>query len=113
MSLIVAFLILVAFVIPIEHLAFGRHPYFADREMARRAIGIGTVMALALFPVALGGLDFLTWAALLAGFVLAGAVLGIMIWLEERKERAARVESVRSEIYEQIERWSNVADQVD
>ena len=113
MSLIGSFLILVAFVIPIEHLAFSRHPYFVNREMARRAIGIGTVMALAFFPVALGGLDFLTWAVLLAGFVLAGFVLGVMLWIEKRQAQAARVKSVRSELHEQIERWNNVTDQVD
>lgn len=105
MAAIFAFLILVVCAIPIEHMAFARHPRFANSELWRRAIGITTVMALALIPVTWGGLDWRTWAVLLAGFVLAGVVLGGMVWLERRQDRAARIERARREIHEQLERW--------
>ena len=58
MLALVAFLSLVALIIPMEHLAFSRHPRLADNEVARRAIGITTVMGLGLIPVAFGGLDW-------------------------------------------------------
>ena len=76
MLALVAFLTLVALAIPVEHLAFSRHPRLIDNEVARRAVGIGTVMLLGLIPVAFGGLDWRTWATLLAGFLLAGGGLG-------------------------------------
>ena len=105
MLALVAFLSLVALIIPIEHLAFSRHPRLADNEVARRAIGIGTVMGLGLVPVAFGGLDWRTWATLLAGFLLAGAVLGVMLIWDRRAEKAARVERTRRALDEHIERW--------
>lgn len=105
MAAVFAFLVLVVCAIPIEHLAFARHPRFAGSELWRRAIGITTVMLLALIPVAWGGLDWRTWAVLLAGFLAAGAVLGGMVWLERRQERAARMERARREVHEQLERY--------
>ncbi len=107
MLALVAFLSLVALIIPIEHLAFSRHPRLADNEVARRAIGITTVMGLGLIPVAFGGLDWRTWATLLAGFLLAGAVLGVMLIWDRRAEKAARVERTRRALDEHIERWVN------
>lgn len=106
----VAFFILVAFVIPIEHMAFSRHPAFASRELLRRGIGIGTVMLLALLPVVMGELDLLTWAVVLGGFALAGCILAVMVWVEQRRERAARVEQTRRSLHEQIEQWSTPSD---
>lgn len=106
MVAVVAFLILVICAIPIEHMAFARHPRF-ENELLRRAIGITTVVALALIPVAWGGLDLLTWAVILAGFVLAGAVLSVMVWAERRKERAARIERARRVVDEQYQRWNS------
>ena len=38
MLALVAFLSLVALIIPIEHLAFSRHPRLADNEVTRRAL---------------------------------------------------------------------------
>jgi Flp pilus assembly protein TadB len=73
--------------------------------VARRAVGIGTVMLLGLIPVAFGGLDWRTWATLLAGFLLAGAVLGVMLIWDRRAEKAARVERTRRALDEHIERW--------
>ena len=100
MLALVAFLTLVALAIPVEHLAFSRHPRLIDNEVARRAVGIGTVMLLGLIPVALGGLDWRTWATL-----LAGAVLGVMLIWDRRAEKAARVERTRRALDEHIERW--------
>ena len=105
MLALVAFLTLVALAIPVEHLAFSRHPRLIDNEVARRAVGIGTVMLLGLIPVAFGGLDWRTWATLLAGFLLAGAVLGVMLMWDRRAEKAARVERTRRALDEHIERW--------
>lgn len=96
----VAFLILVAFTVAIEHMAFGRHPAWKGREMARRAIGIGTVLALALIPVGLGSLDGMTWAVILAGFLLAGAVMAVMSYREKGQLR-----EVRRDINERGQRW--------
>ena len=76
-----------------------------SNEVARRAVGIGTVMLLGLIPVAFGGLDWRTWATLLAGFLLAGAVLGVMLIWDRRAEKAARVERTRRALDEHIERW--------
>lgn len=102
---IVVYFLLILFVIPIEHLAFGRHPKWKPREMARRAIGIGTVMALALIPVILGGLDWLTWLMLLAGFLLAGGIMAVMTWRENGQLR-----KVRRAVDEYISRWEKEAD---
>ena len=38
MLALVAFLTLVALAIPVEHLAFSRHPRLIDNEVARRAL---------------------------------------------------------------------------
>lgn len=107
MLALVVFLILVVLVVPIEHLAFGRHPRLVDNEPARRAIGIGTVMGLGLIPVAFGDLDVGTWVALLAGFLLAGVTLGVMLLWERHVERASRVAEMRRVIHEHIERWND------
>lgn len=105
MLAVVAFLLLTLFIVPVEHLAFGRHPWFRQREWSRRAIGIGTVMLLGLIPVAFGRLDIVTWAVLLGGFLLAGAIWGGMVWVEERQDQAARLSTLRSVLHEQIERF--------
>ncbi len=102
----VAFFILILLIIPIQHLAFGRESSAIRRELFRRAIGIGTVMLLALLPVLLGELDIVTWAVIFGGFLLAGVILAGMVWFEERRERAARVEQARRTLHEQIEQWA-------
>lgn len=94
MPAILAFLLLVLFIVPIQHLAFARLP-----ELARRAIGIGTVMALALIPVHFGGMDKATWGVILVGFLLAGAELAVIIWVKGRREgRRGLLEATRGQI---------------
>ncbi len=110
MVAVVAFLVLVAFAIPIEHLAFARHPRFANSELLRRAIGISTVMILGLIPVAFGGLDWRAWVVLLAGFLLAGGALALMVWIETRQDKSERLHALRGVINEQIEHWQSDAD---
>ena len=98
---ILAFLSLIIVIIPLEHAALrGRG------ELARRAIGILTVMGLALLPVGAGVLDWFTWGVTLAGFLLAGGILSAMLWVEQRRDRAARVEETRRTLHEQIEQWT-------
>ena len=102
---VAVYLVLIAFIIPIEHLAFADRP-----ELLRRAVGIGTVMGLALIPVYFGGLDLTTWGMLLGGFVLAGGALAGMTWVERRKGRAARIEQARGIVHDVIRRFHTEAD---
>lgn len=97
---IVAFLVLVALFIPLQHRVFGLHPRWQKRELARRAIGIGTVMALALIPVWYGVFHALTWAWLVVAFALSGVILFAMT----RQERG-QLRRVRRAINGQIRRW--------
>lgn len=66
------YVIAVALVIAIEHKALASP--WKRYEMSRWTLGIVTVMALSFPLVFLGGLDFSTWAWLMVGFGIAGAV---------------------------------------
>lgn len=94
------FLFLVAAAVAVEHLAF-RNAAWRRRELVRRAIGDSTVIGLAGVVMLLTGASataWLTWAALLAGFVLAGAIKGALAWYDE-----SRGKLLRGALNEQIE----------
>ncbi len=106
MEFVALFLVLVALFIPLQHMAFGRHPKWYKRELARRAIGAGTVLGLALIPICYGVFDARTWAWLAVGFALSGVILFVMT----RYERG-RLRKVRRVINGQIRRWEGTSDE--
>lgn len=76
----------------IEHRTFGR--WWAHNELARRTMGIATVMGLAMPFVLLGVLDLITWLMILFAFGAAGATkAGLMIheWERGRQQRGQAI----------------------
>lgn len=77
------YLCLTALAVILEHLTFGK--WWEDNELARRTMGIMTIMALAVPFVALGVMDGITWLMILFAFGTAGAVkTGLVVYENER-----------------------------
>src|SRR4030067_3062328 len=70
------YLIALALVIGGEHKVLARS--WRHYEMSRWTLGVATVMGMSLPLVFLGGLDWVTWAWMAAGFGIAGAVTGAL-----------------------------------
>lgn len=69
----------------IQHMAF-RSPYWRLRELTRRAIGIGTVLALyGIFGVLWAGGDFGTFLGITGFFIIAGAVKVGYEWVDRTR----------------------------
>jgi len=87
---------LLAVVIYLQHVTLGRR--WQRNEIARRTLGIVTVMG-ALVPLAAARIiDIVTWAVILGAFVIAGGIVGIC-WADEgEREREAQLEAMRREI---------------
>lgn len=86
------YLIILGLVIVIEHNFF--YERWRHHELARRTAGIATVMTGALILAIIGAADFNTWALIMAGFCLAGAITGalhVTRHAREQQERAARM----------------------
>lgn len=81
------FVVLVAVVVGLEHLAF-RTPAWQRREFVRRAIGIQTVLVLFLLVVWLGDADALTWLMVQGGFLVAAGVKAAMAYMDELRASA-------------------------
>jgi len=85
-----------------EHYTFGR--WWKRNELARRTLGIATIMLLALPFVLSGVIDFATWLIILFGFAAAGAFkTGLAIMENERnKDRinAAHLERINDALAE-------------
>lgn len=87
----VAAALLTAAAVAIEHMAF-RTPSWQGRELARRAIGDTTVLAIFFaLPVLFGGADAWTWAGVVGLFVLAAAIK----WLLAYRDGLRRAELMR------------------
>jgi hypothetical protein len=93
-----ACLIAVGIVIAAEHQVFARR--WEKYELARRTMGVATILLLSL-PLTLAGmLDFATWEFIAAAFGVAGAITTGM-YIDERSRlnakarEAARAEAVR------------------
>ena len=71
----------------VQHMAF-RTPQWQRREYARRAMGIGTVLLIALLYVLEGLADMTTWLLFAGLFVIAGVVKGIGVWLDNNRRTA-------------------------
>jgi uncharacterized membrane protein len=72
-------------------------------ELARRAVGIATVMLGALPLVGLGYLDWWTWLILFVGFLVAGTVttgLYLEKWERERREKVGVLKERLGTLYE-------------
>lgn len=93
----ILYLAAIAVIIPLEHRLFARA--WKNYELARRVMGIATVMGLAL-PLALTGhLDWTTWLYLMAAFCLAGAITATMYTSEKAAADQHRASSLRSAIH--------------
>lgn len=73
---IALYLIVVAASVAIEHLGLAYR--WRRRELARRTLGIATVLGWAVPLWVFGIIDFDTWLILLFGFGVAGAVTGYL-----------------------------------
>jgi threonine/homoserine efflux transporter RhtA len=90
------YLLVLAAITFVEHLLFAKR--WKHQELARRTMGIATVLALAL-PLAIRGvIDANTWLTILFAFGVAGAVTAGLYKLEEAAYRQRRVESLRGRI---------------
>ena len=90
-------------VIYVQHVTLGRR--WQRNEIARRVLGIVTVMG-ALVPLAAARIiDIVTWAVILGAFIVAGGVIGLC-WAEEgaraaeedARERERKLDAMRREI---------------
>lgn len=89
----------VAVIIWIEHKVVGN--LWRKHELARRIMGIVTVMGLSIPLLLRGLLDWGTWLLLLGGFAVAGVITGFAyIWEaakgDEQKKRDLRKRATRT-----------------
>ena len=87
---------LLAVVVYLQHITLGRR--WHHNEVARRTLGIATVMG-ALAPLAATGIiDIVTWAVTLGAFIIAGGVIGVCWADEDARERERRTSEKLREI---------------
>lgn len=92
------YLAAIAVIIPVEHWVFARR--WKNYELARRTMGIATIMGLAL-PLALTGhLDWFTWLIIMAAFCIAGAITAGLYTHEQATADQRYARSLRSVIHE-------------
>ena len=85
----VGYLLVLALTIGLEHQLVGR--LWRRHELARRILGISTVMGLAVPLLLADVLDWLTWIILMAGFIIAGCIVGFSnVWESARREELKR-----------------------
>ena len=83
-------------VIYAQHVTLGRR--WRHNEIARRTLGIGTVMAFLAPLAATGIIDIWTWAVTLAAFIVAGGVVAFCWAEEDALERERKLDAMRREI---------------
>lgn len=83
------YLLLAALFVGFEHMAF-RGAKWQRRELARRAVGIETVMLLGLIVVWDGDADLTTWAMIQAAFLVAGLVKVVAGYIDTLRGNALR-----------------------
>lgn len=90
---IIVFMATVGAATTVEHYTIGRR--WKNNELARRAVGIATVMA-ASFPLTLTGtITVASWVVFMFGFLAAGtAKVGLTIRENERRRMLVKIESV-------------------
>ena len=103
-TLIIAYLALAAVI-------FTEHRLFAYRwrhyELARRTMGIATVLGWALLLALTGHIDPYTWTIIAVAFGIAGAMIGALYTNEAARQREAKLKFQRH----LIERLDANADQ--
>lgn len=90
---IIIYWIVLGAVVFIEHRVFAHR--WRHYELARRTMGIATVMLGALPLVLTGIVDPLTWGILFIAFGVCGAIVGALYTHEAAGERQARVDSLK------------------
>jgi hypothetical protein len=97
--MILPYFVLLAIIITIEHIIFAL--VLKWPELARRTMGIATVLGLA-FPLALRGyISIATWFFFVFAFGLCGAIVAFVYTLEAsivRLKMAAKVKEMEREI---------------
>ena len=83
-TLIIAYLIL-ATIIAVEHRLFAYR--WRHYELARRTMGIATVLAWALLLALNGHIDTYTWTIITVAFGIAGAMIGALYTNEAARRR--------------------------
>ena len=89
-------LTILAIAVYILHATLGRR--WAHNEPARRALGIGTVLAFLAPLAATGIIDIWTWGVTFAAFMLAGIVIAVCWVSEGTAERDRRDAELRAKI---------------
>lgn len=96
-----AYLALLAIAIVCEHLLV--YEPWRKHELARRVLGIGTVMAFALLLAIAGVIDVSTWAFIMAAFGVAGAITGALHISRQAGQTRARVSQLHEAIHGEAE----------
>lgn len=93
--------IAVSILVTIEHILLRER--WRDFELARRTLGIATIMGGALPLAAAGIIDPYTWITLLVAFGIAGAIVGAMVTTENADRRRTRAQLLKSRIGELLD----------
>ena len=67
--------------VALEHILLGK--LWKRYELARRVMGIATVLGWLFFAVLMGALDLATWLVALFAFGTAGAIVGLCVICEK------------------------------
>lgn len=92
---------LTAAAVVVEHYTIGRR--WRRNELARRTVGIATIMLLALVFVARGTVEWESWLAIMAAFGAAGAVKAALVITASELARDGRIRRLRDEVVQYAE----------
>jgi hypothetical protein len=94
---LIAYLTLVCLTLVAEHFTFGQ--WLKDNELARRCIGIGTVLILVPLTIPY---HLPTLAIISAGFTAGGLALAVISSQEERVSRQKRAQLLKGAIQQEV-----------
>lgn len=92
---VILYLVAVGATVLVEHRLVAE--LWRKHEIARRIMGIVTVMGLAMPLLLLGVLDWVTWLTLMGGFCVAGSIIGTVYIWKHAKQEEEKLDAIREE----------------
>jgi asparagine N-glycosylation enzyme membrane subunit Stt3 len=91
--------VIIAVLILIEHQRLKDQP-----ELIRRGVGATTILLPTLIPALLGFIDIWTWLYITLAYIVAGAVLALLVWQERDTRYQSTIKKLTDMLVEDDER---------